>query len=159
MTARTTKSDPATALLAARCPSSETMMMLTSIMMMQLMKMPISNDGDEDVYGVQGVATQGSRPTRLGEDESSVRHEWVTILAQAISAQSTPPPARPARPPWLFCARANSRRPPSAGAQRPGGGRIKRGRRGAAFVGDSSRKSTWAATGTLPKWIGRNGYR
>ena len=26
--------------------------------------------------GVQGVATQGLRPMRLGEDESSGRHEW-----------------------------------------------------------------------------------
>ena len=105
-------------------------------------------------------------PVSLGQPESKqtaankTQHtHYVTILAQSISAQSIPPSARPARPSWLFRRRAHWRRPPSAGGQRLGGGRIKRGRRGAAFVRDSSRMSTWAASSTLPTWIGRNGER
>ena len=69
MTTRTTKSDPATALLPARCPSSETMMMLTLIMMMQLMKMPISNDDDEDVYDSYCVVADVHEHDDDGVDE------------------------------------------------------------------------------------------
>ena len=69
MTTRTTKSDPATALLPARCPSSETMMMLTLIMMMQLMKMPISNDDDEYVCDSNCVVADVHEHDDDGVDE------------------------------------------------------------------------------------------
>ena len=75
MSTRTTKSDPATALLPARCPSSEIMMMLTLMLMMQVMQMPISNEYDEDVCDSNCVVADVHEHDCDGVDEDDVNDD------------------------------------------------------------------------------------